>query len=231
MRQWKLTCFVLGFAIALTTVHGADDPSTDKLSRAKAAYEADIEKYKTAAIAWFDRKEETARKAGDKKTVDQVKSERQAFDDNGKLPTSAPTSMKNQITSARGALETAYKTAISEYIRAKRDDEAASVEKELATFQSGRVETNIKLADRIVGTVWDMPNGRFEFKANGILLLNGKRRSTWVVIGPDRIVAVSDEEQHFDLYVFEKDMSKFHARYIGKPGDMVGFEAKLVPGK
>ncbi|HEY4260807.1 MAG TPA: FKBP-type peptidyl-prolyl cis-trans isomerase [Schlesneria sp.] len=113
-----------------------NDPILDKLTKAKATYQTDLEKYHASVGAYFDKREEIARKNGDKKTVDQIKSDRQEFDDEGN-PAKLPAALKSQLTSARSAMEIAYKTAIREYVKTKQDDKSAGVEEELATFTKG----------------------------------------------------------------------------------------------
>jgi hypothetical protein len=125
---------------ALTVLFGAsvapvlaagNDPIHEKLSRAKTAYTVEVGKVRDAVLAYFDRREEAARKDGDRIVLDQVKAERQAFTDKGKLPNTIPATIERKLSFARSTLESAYTAAIREYTRAKKDDQAAALEKEL----------------------------------------------------------------------------------------------------
>jgi hypothetical protein len=116
----------------------ADDPIAKKLQAAKAAYETRAEKGRTAVREWFDKRENAARKDGNKKVVDQIKAERARFDQDGELPKAAPPELGRDLADARAALEEAYSTAIRDYTRARMDDQAAAVEKQLEAFRRGR---------------------------------------------------------------------------------------------
>ena len=118
---------------------GADDkdPVKEKLFAAKVAYDKEMAQFRATAGDWFDKREEAARKAGDKKLLDQAKEDRKGFDELGVLPKAAPAAVQQKHDRARKALETAYGEAIKAYVKAKKDDEAAAVEKELASFRKG----------------------------------------------------------------------------------------------
>lgn len=106
------------------------DPIKEKLFAAKVAYDKEMSAYRTAVGEWFDKREDAARKAGDKKAVDTVKAERKAFDEGGTLPKTAPASVQQKPAQVRKALETAYAEAVKAYTKEKKDDRAAAVEKE-----------------------------------------------------------------------------------------------------
>lgn len=122
--------------LCLTCVAEEGDPVLDKLTKAKATYKSDLEKYQASVAAHFEKREETARKNGDKKTVDQIKLDRQEFEEKGN-PAKLPAALKAQLSSARSNMEIAFKTAIREYVKTKQDDKAAAVEEELAEFTKG----------------------------------------------------------------------------------------------
>lgn len=138
MIRWWVVCLACVVSSFVSTLWAADDdPVRIKLDKAKVIFAADMDKYRAAVGASFDKREEGARKKGDKKLVDQIKAERHAFEEKGKLPNAAPAAVKSQLTSARSSLEAAYKSAIREYTKAKRDDEAAVVEQEFEEFNKG----------------------------------------------------------------------------------------------
>src|SRR5262245_44135817 len=105
-----IACVLSGLAAA-RTAHAAD-PIKEKLDAAKAAYDAALEKYRAAACEWFDRREHAAREKGDKKQVDQIKAERQAFEEKDELPDAAPASVKRLLTKAQVDMEAAYQAAV-----------------------------------------------------------------------------------------------------------------------
>jgi hypothetical protein len=110
------------------------DPVRDKLFAAKVAYDKEMAACRAAVGEWLDKREEAARKAGDKKAVDAVKADRKAFDEAGELPKGAPANIQQKPAQARKALEGAYAEAVKAYTKAKKDDQAAAVEKELDAF-------------------------------------------------------------------------------------------------
>jgi hypothetical protein len=127
-------CCALIFAAG--TAIADDDVVRIKLDTAKLKYEQEIIKHRGAVRDWIDKREEVARKDGDKKMLEQVKGERRAFDDKGELSKTAPDELKQNFAKARATLETAYATAIREYIQVKKDYEATVVEKELQKFKT-----------------------------------------------------------------------------------------------
>jgi hypothetical protein len=111
------------------------DPVKEKLFAARVAYDTETREFRKQVGEWFDKREAAARKAGDKKAIDQRKMDRKAFDADGELPRSAPAAMSQKQDKARKALESAYAEAVKTYIKAKKDDLAAAVEKERDNFR------------------------------------------------------------------------------------------------
>ena len=83
---------------AVCATAGADDkdPVKEKLFTAKVAYDAEMQQYRKLASDWFDKREETARKDGNKKALDQAKDERKVFDETGALPKAAPAAVQQK---------------------------------------------------------------------------------------------------------------------------------------
>lgn len=133
--------FLLALPLGVLMVAAAqgrdDDPVKVKLDKAKAAFATEQEKFQQDIDAYFEKREEAARKLGEKKVVDQIKAERKAFEERGELPASAPKAAKQRLTTARTAMEKSYAAAIKEYTIAKNDDAATFVEKELTEFKKG----------------------------------------------------------------------------------------------
>jgi F0F1-type ATP synthase membrane subunit b/b' len=115
----------------------ADDAEMvkEKLFQAKKEYDAEVQKFKKAISETFDRREDDARKKGDKKQVDQIKGERDAFEKTGELPQMVPSSIREPARTARAKLVKDYAASIKEYVRLKMDEAAAATEKELLEFQ------------------------------------------------------------------------------------------------
>jgi hypothetical protein len=129
--------FALAFVILLNmlAIAGRDDPQ-EKVVKAKAAYTSETEKLRSVVLAGFDKKEEKARSKGDKKLVDEIKLQRAALEEFEEWPTDMPAELRTRLTKARTQVETAYALAIKECTKAKKDDEAAALEKELLEFRS-----------------------------------------------------------------------------------------------
>jgi len=117
----------------------SQDAVRAKLDEARVAYDTAVEKYRADACDWFDKREQIAREKGDKKQVDRIKDERQAFDEKDELPDATPLAMKRLLTKAQADMEAAYKAAVAGYTRAKKDDEAAAVEKEWTSFKQNEI--------------------------------------------------------------------------------------------
>ena len=157
---------------------GADDPDPvkDKLFAAKVAYDKEMQEYRKSADEWFDKREETARKDGNKKMVDQIKGERKVFDEDGELPKVAPAAVQQRPALAKKALEVAYEQAVKDYIKAKMDDRAAVIETELkamfsnkaagAKIRPAEVTTKEDLQKYLSGTSWIWGDS-FRFKPDG----------------------------------------------------------------
>jgi hypothetical protein len=128
------------FTVAVGVVAGGltaadDDPIRQKLDAAKSAYDKEMARHHKAVVDWFEMREDAARRAGDKKALDQIKAERKVYDQQGELPASAPRQLTAQAETARKNLDAAYEQAIKDYTRAKKDTEAAEVEAEYQLFR------------------------------------------------------------------------------------------------
>ncbi len=106
----------------------------EKLFQAKKEYDAEVQKFKKAVTDKLNQREDDARKAGNKKQVDQIKAERDAFEKTGECPQMVPASIREPVAAARTKLDKAYTAAIKEYVRLKMDDAAGATEKEQGEF-------------------------------------------------------------------------------------------------
>ncbi|WP_040890445.1 hypothetical protein, partial [Zavarzinella formosa] len=110
------------------------DEAKERLAKAKRVYDGELKDFKKAVTDLFDKREESVRKSGDKKALDELKSQRKAFDDLGEPPASLPMALKNQLATARTTLDKVYQTTVREYIKLKLDDSADKAEKERVEF-------------------------------------------------------------------------------------------------
>ncbi len=132
VRVLLLSAFV---TIALCPAR-ADDAELvrERLFQAKKEYDAESRKFRAAVGEALDKREEDARKAGNKKAVDQVKVERDRFEKTGEPPAMTPLAQLTQIRAARTNLNKAYATAIKDYVRLKEDAAAEAAEQEQQKF-------------------------------------------------------------------------------------------------
>lgn len=163
---------LLGLLAVAPLARPDDDPIRARLDKAKGAYETASDRLRKEATAWFDRREDLARKDGNKKALDEVKAERQAFVTAGTLPSTVPVKLKQGYESAAGALTAAYERAVKEYTKAKQDEEAEAVEKELAALKKGNDPPALKepkgVKNRLVGKwAWGPDRHVLTFTADG----------------------------------------------------------------
>jgi hypothetical protein len=131
----RVSPLVACLACCLATA-GQDDPVQKEIARARAAYDAALERLRQGLAAALDAREKAARDRGDKKAVDAVKAERDKLKPAGEPPWPLLTpAMRADLQRARGQVEVAYQRAVREYTRASRDTEAAAAEKALDEFK------------------------------------------------------------------------------------------------
>ena len=135
LLRYSAVALVVVLAIGLCAAQADDAEAVkEKLFQAKKAYDAEVQKFKKAAGNWLDKREDDARKAGNRKLVDQIKGERDAFEKSGELPSTVPLNVRELVNAARMKLDKAYSAAIKEYLLLKMDDAAGSTEKEQHEF-------------------------------------------------------------------------------------------------
>jgi hypothetical protein len=137
MMQLRGPALVLAlFGCVAQAVADDADPARKKLDAAVAAFakkQADLDKEMGAL---FDKKEAGSRAKGDRKAVDQLKSEREAFTEKGDLPSWTPLDHVGNRLASRATAVAAFGTAVKEYTKGSADDKAAAVEKELSAFDA-----------------------------------------------------------------------------------------------
>jgi hypothetical protein len=161
----------------------ADDADAvkEKLFQAKKEFDAEVQKFKKAITEHLDKREDDARKAGNKKQVDQIKVEREAFEKTGEFPPMLPVATRELLKSARSKLIGAYSTTVKELVRLKMDDAATAIEKEQQEFLSSALAlgrkaflVTLKPFDAKVDKNWpitiDGTRDRDKIKINGELV-------------------------------------------------------------
>src|SRR5437764_6793983 len=108
-----LTCFARA---------AATDPIRDRLDRAKAAYESRLEPLRKDILADLDKSENQARQIPDKKRIDEIKVQRDAFQSTGRLPAPLSPQLQARIRGVRSALEKEYLAARDSYLKTKQDE-------------------------------------------------------------------------------------------------------------
>jgi hypothetical protein len=154
--------FVLVVLVAIlpSRARGQDaDPIKARLEKAREAYEAEVGKLSNSLLDVLQQREDAARKSGDKKLVDRIREERNAFESRGQLPRSAATPAQlRELKQARSAMEAAYQAAVKEYTKAKKDDDASAVEQELKVFKGEAAAALTRPAASVAlapGTTWE----------------------------------------------------------------------------
>lgn len=157
-----LRLFLLVAAVACAVLLPARADSVDevkeKLFQAKKEYDGEVRKFRTAVTEALDKREDAARKAGDKKALDAVKGDRARFEKDGEPPANALGLA--QVRGARGKLDKAYSAAVKDLIRLKEDAAAESVEKEQQKFA---LESTIQFGKR----TYLVTLKHFDVKAHG----------------------------------------------------------------
>lgn len=134
MRRIAIVAVLLGVACA--AAEDDKDPVRDKLFAAKVAHDKETAAFRKSVTGWMDKREDVARKAGDKKAIDQIKADRTSFDEDGVLPKTVPLELKQKHERMNKALETAYAEAVKAYTKARNDERATAVDQEWKDFSA-----------------------------------------------------------------------------------------------
>lgn len=225
MRKPFLTS-VLVLAMAATT-RADDDPIKTKLETARKDYDAKVEKYNKAINDWLDKKEETARKAGNKAAVDQIKSQRETFQDTGLLLTNPPPDVQRILTEAQKSYEGTLVTGVKDYTKAKKDAEAGEVSDRLKAFKEEIDQQANQIKKVLVGT-WKVTvgdyKGEWTFTADGAVDGKGSGGSVpgkWTFDKPKGCITITWKgglQDKFDLPLDPK----------GTAGSQVGRDDKKL---
>jgi hypothetical protein len=101
------------------------------LVKAKADYLRDMQKVCDSLETYIDKRIESSARRRAKGPFDAAVQMRVAFDQDGRMPATAPSAFKQKAAKARADLERAYRTAIDEYASARQSASAAVLVEEL----------------------------------------------------------------------------------------------------
>lgn len=141
-RQWLMTGLLI--ACSWYFIPGASaaekDLVSEALEKAKAEYAKSIENAQHDYSNSFDASLQEVAKTGNLEAVKSLRSEKKTFEAEGKLATSqgmkkATLEFQKTIDSARKSMLKAYDTAVIDYTKQLRIDEADAVNGELAAFK------------------------------------------------------------------------------------------------
>ena len=124
-------------AILPLFVGGADDAANakTKLAMAEATHQTAEEDFHKAVDEHFDEIEKKAKNRGDRKSLEQIAAQREAFKSNRDVPLSLPYAPKKKYAQQRAILDAAYETALRALIKAGDAMATADVEKRMKEFR------------------------------------------------------------------------------------------------
>jgi hypothetical protein len=161
------------------------DPIRDRLEKAKATYESRLEILRKDVLADLDKSENQARQIPDKKRIDEIKAQSAAFQSTGQLPTPLNPQLQSRIRGTRSALEKEYVAARDAYLKAKQDDKADAMEKELQQFRKGIPAEPIDLL-KLIDVKRDTIRGRWETNGSSIVSADAGYNSIQIPFQPPR---------------------------------------------
>jgi hypothetical protein len=130
------SCLVVATASTSASAQDAD-PIGERVEVARTTYVEATEKLRVELLEALAKREDAARKAGNKPLVDRIKAEREAFELNDELPAVvSSTRYKRGLASARSDLKAAMRTGVKEYLQARQDDQADALQAELDELEA-----------------------------------------------------------------------------------------------
>jgi serine/threonine protein kinase len=144
------------------------DPTKARLDRAWAEYNAGMAKWHREVLAVFDQRLEIARKSGKPDAVDRARTQRDEFDQTGACTRLVPSKYWAPYQALRRALEKAHRDGVAEYTKAKKDQEAATLERKLTELQG---EDSYPVAER---------HARYRDGSKATVVLNADKTFTHV---------------------------------------------------
>ncbi len=114
-----------------------DDPVEMKLTAAKEEYERSLLKARETLLSDLKKKEETAQKAGDLKTLEKIQAETKAFETGETLPkTVSARGYESLKKTARAKLEDGFTAAIKQFTKDGKVAQAKATQEELDEFKN-----------------------------------------------------------------------------------------------
>jgi hypothetical protein len=138
MKKLTLLLAIGSWVMADSITLQADESSPKlRLNNARAAFEAEVERLNQGMISLLEKREELARKDGNKKLSEELKLEKELFANTGELPKTVPTSNYIKgLKSNRMKMIAEYDIAVKELTKKGFDKEARTVEGEKEMFRS-----------------------------------------------------------------------------------------------
>ncbi|HWL08326.1 MAG TPA: hypothetical protein VNQ76_07975 [Planctomicrobium sp.] len=141
--------FVAFLWLTVSVATAADDPIAAKLERARQQYDKSREDIKGKVNQFLDRKQESARKAGNLPLLSVIDEARSQFETAGAIPDDAPTSYYRQACVAHTTLESAYEAAIKSYTQGGQLDEAKRLSDALEVLKNTGLELATKFNQEV----------------------------------------------------------------------------------
>src|SRR5262249_12938145 len=215
----SLLATVYSVTVCLTMATADDDPIRKTLDAAKRKYEQEVEKLNKDVAVWFDKRDEIARKDGNKKLVEQIKEDRQKFEDTRDFYRVSSANLKQRNSMLRAEIEAAYRQAIKDFIKAKKDDEAALLEKEFLELRL-RITTPDEIEAMLVG-IWRVVH--FDAKGKEVF------RADWTFRKDGTVTSTKGSPR--GVWTIEKDKQRVHTKWEGSDEPWETFALPLSPTK
>jgi hypothetical protein len=170
--------------------------------------------------AWLDKKEDAARKAGDKLLVDQVKLARQLYEDSGRPPVIPPPDVLKLPTSAQKEYDAAMVAATKEYLLAKKDDEVAKVAQQLKEFRE-EIDPRAPFKKALAGT-WSVSvakhSAEWTFKEDGTVTSTegAIKEGRWGVDLNHGVILIVWSKDYVDKFDLPLDPAKTLGSQVGR---------------
>ena len=136
---------LLLLVLAASGITGDDpvDSIKKKITKAEEAHRLELAKAQADVIKWLDERDATARKKGDKATVNLVKLQREKLETEGTIPKPIPVNMSRKVDTARDLLDASYVSLLKEALIAKLDELADEIEDKRVQLAKGKADVNV----------------------------------------------------------------------------------------
>lgn len=140
MRRSLLCAVVIALASTVSALRADDvDKAEEKLAKAREAYSTALGGIRDDVLKLIDDKDTAERKRAnpDLAKLKAIKAERDALEKDGEMPKWIDAKTKDRIAKARDPLVKALSEAKAAYVRAKDDEKAAAIDKEIEQVKKG----------------------------------------------------------------------------------------------